>query len=53
MHKYGIQKSDTDEPICGAEIEMQTYRTDLWTQLGKERVGQTEKVSLKYTHYHV
>ena len=29
---YGIQKNGTDEPICREEIEMQTYRMDLWTQ---------------------
>ena len=23
MHMYGIQKDGTDEPICGAEIEIQ------------------------------
>ena len=29
----------TDEPICRAAVEMQTQRTDFWTQCGKERVG--------------
>ena len=32
---------------------MQKYRRDLWTQQGKERMGQTERVALTYTHYHV
>ena len=32
MHIYGIQKDGPDEPICGAAMEMQTQRTDLWTQ---------------------
>ena len=31
-----------DEPICRAAVEAQTYRTDFWTQLGKERVGRIE-----------
>ena len=39
MHIYGVQKNGTDEPICRAEIKMQTYRTDLWIEWGKERVG--------------
>jgi len=32
-------KDGTDEPICRAGIEMQTQRTDLWAQWGKEREG--------------
>ena len=27
--------------------------TDLWTQQGRERMGQIERVALTYTHYHV
>ena len=27
----GIQKNGTDEPICKAEIETQTQRTNIWT----------------------
>ena len=38
MHIYEIQKNGTDKPICRAEIKMQTYRTDLWIEWGKERV---------------
>ena len=34
-------------------IETQTQRMDLWTQQGKERVGQIERVALTYIHYHV
>ena len=33
-HINGIQKNGTDEPICRSGIEMQTQRTDLWTQRG-------------------
>ena len=33
-------------------IETQTWRTDLWTPYGKERVGQTETEALKHKHYH-
>ena len=32
MHTCGIQKSDIDETISTAGIEMQTQKTDLWTQ---------------------
>ena len=28
-HTYGIQKNGTDEPICRAAVETQTYKTDL------------------------
>ena len=31
MHIYGIWKDGTDEIICRAAMETQTYRTDLWT----------------------
>ena len=47
-HIYGIQKDDTDEPIFRAAVEIQTQRTDFWTQLGKERVGQMERVVWKH-----
>ena len=33
---YGIWKDSTDEPICRAAMEKQTWRTDLW-MWGKER----------------
>ena len=36
---YGIQKNGTAKPICRKEMEMQTQRTDMWTQWGKEGVG--------------
>ena len=42
-HAYGIQKNDTDEPICRAEIEVQTQRTDLQTQCGDGREGQVRE----------
>ena len=29
----------TDEPICKAEIETQTKRTNLWMTRGDEKVG--------------
>ena len=37
MHVCGIDKDGTDEPIY--RNRMKTWRTDLWTQLGKGRVG--------------
>ena len=36
---YGIQKNGTDEPICGAAMESQTQRTDLWTGGRQEGEG--------------
>ena len=32
---------------------MQTYRADLWTQRGKERVGRMGRAALTCTHHHV
>ena len=34
-------------------METQTYRRDLWTRRGKERVGWTKRVALTLTLYHV
>ena len=34
-------------------MEMQTYRTDLWTQSGEERVGGIERVAWKHTRYQI
>ena len=34
-------------------MEMQTQKTDLWTQRGKERVGQMEGVAWKHVRYHM
>ena len=39
MHIYGIQKNGIDEPFCREGMKMQMWRMDLWTQLGRERVG--------------
>ena len=36
---HGIEKNGTDEPICGAEIEMKMKIMDLRTQRGKEGEG--------------
>ena len=47
MHIYGIYKSNTDKPICRAQINMQMLTMDLWTQLRKGSVGQSERVVLK------
>ena len=35
-HIYGIQKDGTDEPIHRAAVEMQTQRTEFWTQWWRE-----------------
>ena len=43
MHKCGIQKNGTDEPICKAEIETQTQRTNIQIPSG-ERGGGTDEL---------
>ena len=53
VHVYGIQKNGTDDSFAGEELEKQTQRMDFWTQWGKGRVRQIERVALKYMHYHV
>ena len=35
IHVCGIQKNATDEPICKAEIETETERTNVWTPRGE------------------
>ena len=46
-HMYGIQRDGTGEPICRAAVEMQTQRTDLWTQ------GDELRVEWKHVCYHM
>ena len=46
-------KNSTDEPICRAGVETQMQEKDLWTQCGKEKAGQIQRVALKCIHYHV
>ena len=36
MHIWGIQKNDTDEPICKAEIETDTENKAMDAKQGKE-----------------
>ena len=49
---HGIWRNSTDEPVCRDGLEMQTQRMNLWTQQGKERVGQIKKVALMYIRCH-
>ena len=53
MHIYGMQKDGTGERICGAAVETQTWRTDVWTQWEEETVGRIERAGWKHMHYHV
>ena len=46
------RKMVTDEPICRAAIDTDTENR-LWTQWGKERMGQIERLALKHTPYHM
>ena len=54
MHMYGIKKKKKERSTYlygrngGADV-----RTDLWSQLREERVGQTEKVALTFIHDYV
>ena len=48
MRIYGIQTDGTDKPIRRAGTETQTQTMDLWTEPGQDRVGGTERVTLKY-----
>ena len=41
-------KNGTDELICRSGIDMETERTDLWSQQGKEKAGQIQRVALKH-----
>ena len=50
MDIYGIEKNGTDVSICRVAIQTQIERTDLCTQLGKERVGRTERAPVKHVH---
>ena len=48
---YGIQKDGIDELICRAAMQMQTQRTELWTQGGQqEGEGGTNGESSMETH---
>ena len=47
------KKNGFGEPISREGMEMQSSRTDLWTQWGKERMRQMEKGSATYVSYRV
>ena len=34
---WNLERNGTNEPICKAGIETQTYRTDIWTQRREEK----------------
>ena len=53
IHIYAIQKNSTDEPICREEMEMQTQKTDFWTEWGKRGQDELKNVALTCIHYHV
>ena len=39
--------------FAGQQWRIQPYRTGLWTQWGKERVGQIERIAWKHIYYHM
>ena len=49
MHTCGIEKNGTDEPICKAEIETRTKRTNVWNPMG--RGGRWDELGDWYWHY--
>ena len=46
-------KNSTNELICRAATDTKTYKTDSWTQQGKEKVRQIARVALKHMHYYM
>ena len=54
-HIHGIQKDGSGEPIFRAAMQMQTQRTNLWTNEPgrKERVRRMERVAWKHIYYHM
>ena len=52
-HVYTIQKNGIDEPICREGMQMWIQRMNMWTQEGKERVGQMEKAALTYIYQYM
>ena len=49
IYIYGICEDGTSEPIFCSAMETQISRMDLWKRWGKEKLGCTERVTLKYT----
>ena len=47
------RKNGTDEPICKAEIETQTWRTNVWTPSGERESGVSWEIGIEYTRYYV
>ena len=54
-HICGIQKNGTDEPVCKAEIETQTQRTNLWLpkETGGGEINQEFGINLYTLHYYI
>ena len=50
---YGVAKGWTRLGEFHFTMETQTQRRDLWTQWGKESMGQIERVAVKHVHYHM
>ena len=53
VHIYGIYTNGTDEPIYKGRNRDADIENRLWTQQGKEIVGQTGRVALTYIHHHM
>ena len=51
-HVYGIWKAGTDEPICRAAVEMQTWGRDVGT-VREGGGGRKERAAGKHTSLHV
>ena len=47
------RKNGTDEPICRAGLEIQMYRTDLWTKQEEERGWDELKEQHQNVYYHM
>ena len=51
---WGCRESEMTEQLALSHFQWRSrHREHLWTQWGKERVGQIESAALKHTHYHM
>ena len=45
-YMWNLEKNGTDEPICKAEIETQTWITNIWTPSGERESGMNWEVRI-------
>ena len=52
IHIYGIQKNDTDKPICREGIETQVSSMDVWIQWGRSRTNWETSIDIYTMEYY-